>query len=258
MHSVTHRVQGAAVALLCALHTRLGQSRLPPNPLLSLCSASRALEKAIERDLANDTLLSELWTCRYICETLSKPTGGAQSILFSSNSGPIRHIDTYCARAPVVHCNRGASGIDGIIHTALGVTAASAGARCTLVIGDLAALHDLSALALVSQQELPLTLVVLNNAGGGIFRSLPVAQYTEVFSPYFDTPHPHRFGLVCEGFGLPYTFATTREGFAAAYDAAQAQKTPSVIEVCAGAAEHIGLAKRLSAIAAEVGAALAL
>jgi 2-succinyl-5-enolpyruvyl-6-hydroxy-3-cyclohexene-1-carboxylate synthase len=149
-------------------------------------------------------------------------------------------------------CNRGASGIDGILHTALGVALAHAPANCTLLIGDLAALHDLSGLALLSQQVAPLTVVILNNAGGGIFRSLPIAQYPDIFSPYFDTPHPHRFGLACQGFGLQYNQASTRDSFADAYKEAQKRSCPTIIEVVTGPDEHAPLAARMTAVAREV------
>ena len=81
---------------------------------------------------------------------------------------------------------------------------------CTLLIGDLAALHDLSALMTVKKAGALLTIVILNNAGGGIFRFLPIASHEQIYSPYFDTPHDHDFGQCCEAFGIPYVHAATR------------------------------------------------
>ena len=103
-------------------------------------------------------------------------------VLFASNSLPIRHLDSYCASTPLIFSNRGASGIDGIIHTAIGVALGS-GSRCTLLVGDLAALHDLNALATLRATNAQLVIVVLNNRGGGIFTFLPIASHDDFFSP---------------------------------------------------------------------------
>ena len=151
-------------------------------------------------------------------------------VLFASNSLPIRHLDSFCPQLPPVLSNRGASGIDGILHTALGVSLGGVG-RCTLLVGDLAALHDLNALASIRKASPPLTIVVLNNQGGGIFRFLPIASHADVYSPYFDTPHAHSFGECCAGFGLPYCAARTRGEFVSAIESARRDGGPYVIEV---------------------------
>ena len=112
-------------------------------------------------------------------------------------------------------------------------------AGCTLLIGDLAGVHDLNGLALLAQLKPNLVVVILNNSGGGIFRYLPIAQHADVYSPYFDTPHSLRFGPVCRGFGLPYELATDTAGFARAYAAALAARGPSVVEVITDKEENL-------------------
>ena len=84
--------------------------------------------------------------------------------------------------------NRGASGIDGNVATAVGF-ARGLDQPTTLLIGDLALLHDLNSLALVASAPQPLILVVINNDGGGIFHFLPIAEKTDLFEPAFGTPH---------------------------------------------------------------------
>jgi 2-succinyl-5-enolpyruvyl-6-hydroxy-3-cyclohexene-1-carboxylate synthase len=143
---------------------------------------------------------------------------------------PIRYLDMVCPTAPPVLCNRGASGIDGIVHTALGATL-GCGGRCTLLVGDLATLHDLSALPTLGSSGLPIVVVVLNNGGGGIFRFLPIANHEDVYSPYFDTPHNHDFARCCEGFGLPYTCTRSKLEFEKAFEHARTVPGPHVIEV---------------------------
>jgi 2-succinyl-5-enolpyruvyl-6-hydroxy-3-cyclohexene-1-carboxylate synthase len=84
--------------------------------------------------------------------------------------------------------NRGANGIDGIISSALGVAAAS-GRPTVLLTGDVAFLHDVGGLLSAHRHGVPLTVVVVNNDGGGIFSFLPIAKATEHFEELFGTPH---------------------------------------------------------------------
>ena len=98
-------------------------------------------------------------------------------------------------------------------------------------------LHDLNALASVSKASAPLTIVVLNNGGGAIFRFLPIAGHVDVFSPFFDTPHDYCFEQSSAGFGLPHHLVTTRETFKRAFELAQQGNGPVVIEVRTGQEE---------------------
>jgi 2-succinyl-5-enolpyruvyl-6-hydroxy-3-cyclohexene-1-carboxylate synthase len=100
-----------------------------------------------------------------------------QGQLFVGNSLVVRLIDAL-SKLPAgypVYSNRGASGIDGLISTAAGVQRASA--KSTLaIVGDLSALYDLNALALLRQVSAPFVLIVVNNNGGQIFSLLPTPQ----------------------------------------------------------------------------------
>ena len=103
--------------------------------------------------------------------------------------------------------------------------------------------------------SLPLVIVILNNAGGGIFRFLPIANHEQIYSPYFDTPHEHDFALCCRGFGIEYTLADTQSAFVAAYrDARLNDSGPHVIEVKTDKEEGYALSKRVQALAREAGA----
>jgi 2-succinyl-5-enolpyruvyl-6-hydroxy-3-cyclohexene-1-carboxylate synthase len=104
---------------------------------------------------------------------------------------PIRDVDAFApgnAMPLRVLSNRGANGIDGIVSTALGVAVAS-GQPTVLLTGDLALLHDVGGLLTAHRHDLSLTVVVVNNDGGGIFSFLPIAKATEHFEPLFGTPH---------------------------------------------------------------------
>jgi 2-succinyl-5-enolpyruvyl-6-hydroxy-3-cyclohexene-1-carboxylate synthase len=93
-----------------------------------------------------------------------------------------------------VLANRGVNGIDGIVSSAAGAAAAT-GTRTLALVGDLALLHDLSGLVAAARLRIPLTVLAVNNDGGGIFHFLPIAQHAERFEELFATPH----GLNLEG-----------------------------------------------------------
>jgi 2-succinyl-5-enolpyruvyl-6-hydroxy-3-cyclohexene-1-carboxylate synthase len=113
----------------------------------------------------------------------------ANTSVFLSSSMPIRDVDAFTTSShPLrVFTNRGVNGIDGITSTALGV-AAGTKRPTALLIGDVALLHDLSGWLIARRHELSLTVVVVNNDGGGIFHFLPIADRTPHFEALFGTP----------------------------------------------------------------------
>ncbi|MBN2307993.1 MAG: 2-succinyl-5-enolpyruvyl-6-hydroxy-3-cyclohexene-1-carboxylic-acid synthase [Candidatus Hydrogenedentes bacterium] len=226
----------ADIAGFCAW---LGSGVAPeadPGWAQSIVAASTRVDAAVDDFLRAQPGLSELAMARLVSEEL--PEGAA---LVLGNSLPIREMERVAAGslgARVAVANRGASGIDGTIATAAGL-ADGLDAPVTAVIGDVAALHDLNSLALLRQAARPVTLVIVNNNGGGIFHFLPIAGFEEVFEPYFAAPHGIRFERVAEAFGLGYAAPDTADGFVAAYRAATAGGAPSIIEVAADrAATH--------------------
>ncbi|RDV39139.1 2-succinyl-5-enolpyruvyl-6-hydroxy-3-cyclohexene-1-carboxylic-acid synthase [Bradymonadaceae bacterium TMQ3] len=116
------------------------------------------------------------------------------SALMISNSMPIRDVDAFMGRrrAPLqIFFNRGVNGIDGIVATGLGLALArrEAGHQAPTIIalGDVALRHDLSALALARELDLPLLVLVLDNEGGAIFDELPIADFPDVHTRHFLT-----------------------------------------------------------------------
>jgi 2-succinyl-5-enolpyruvyl-6-hydroxy-3-cyclohexene-1-carboxylate synthase len=154
---------------------------------------------------------------------------------------PVRDLDAYAAAGgtPVpVAANRGASGIDGTVATAAGF-ARGLGRPVTLLIGDLALLHDLNSLAML--REVPVVVVVINNDGGGIFSFLPVAKREEFFEPYFGTPQGVGFGPAARMFGLHYECPGTTEEFVEFYRRACVRDSSTLIEVRTNRAENARL-----------------
>jgi 2-succinyl-5-enolpyruvyl-6-hydroxy-3-cyclohexene-1-carboxylate synthase len=101
----------------------------------------------------------------------------SQATLFVASSMPVRDIETFWpvrADPPRVLCNRGANGIDGTVSSAFGAAADGRG-PVVLLIGDVALAHDIGGLLAARRLRLPLTIVLIDNRGGGIFDFLPVA-----------------------------------------------------------------------------------
>src|SRR5438552_3850065 len=110
--------------------------------------------------------------------------------------------------------NHGANGIDGIISSALGASAAGVQHEPTvLVLGDLSFFHDLNGLLAARLHQLNLTIVLINNDGGGIFSFLPQAAYTEHFEQLFGTPTGLDFRLAVQMYGGQFQHSDTWEQF---------------------------------------------
>ena len=111
--------------------------------------------------------------------------------LVVASSMPVRDVETFFPvreTAFRVLSNRGANGIDGTVSTAFGVAAASRG-PVVLLIGDVALAHDIGGLLAASRLGLKLTIVLLDNDGGGIFDFLPAAGEGDAFVEHIATPH---------------------------------------------------------------------
>ena len=119
--------------------------------------------------------------------------------LFLSSSRPIRDIESFAIpRSGITtYANRGLAGIDGNISTAMGI--ASCHDETIAIIGDLAFFHDIG--ALVNKTSDPLTIIVIDNNGGGIFSTLP-QRNIEGFERVFGTPHDQEIEKIVAGFGI--------------------------------------------------------
>ncbi len=160
---------------------------------------------------------------------------------------PVRDVDMYAAasgKQVLVHSNRGASGIDGVIATACGVAAGSDKGVISL-IGDIALLHDLNSLLLVRDAAQPHIVVAFNNGGGGIFSFLPVATQDDVFEPFFATPHNLSFRHAAKLFDLAYVAPQTNAEFVSTIQKWQSDQTKGLIEITTERATNVDLHRQL-------------
>ena len=125
--------------------------------------------------------------------------------VFVANSMPVRDVEYFWPagdRGQAMYFNRGANGIDGTLSTALGV--AHGGPPAVLLTGDLALLHDTNGFLLRPKFKGSLTIVLINNRGGGIFGHLPVARFDPPFEEFFATPQEADFRKLSAAYGVQH------------------------------------------------------
>ena len=247
-HRVSHSVE-ANVLDFCAALARAAIEDPPamdPSWTVGWREASEEVGRYLDGNLSGEP--NEPLVARVLSRNIPPDHG-----LVVASSMPVRDLDTYAAAdgAPVpVAANRGASGIDGTVATAAGF-ARGFGRPVTLLIGDLALLHDLNSLAML--RDVQVIVVVLNNDGGGIFSFLPVARHGEFFESYFGTPQDVGFGPAAKMFGLGYEHPVTTEEFVEAYGSACARDSSTLIEVETDRGENMALHRRvLEEVAARI------
>jgi 2-succinyl-5-enolpyruvyl-6-hydroxy-3-cyclohexene-1-carboxylate synthase len=135
--------------------------------------------------------------------------------LFVASSMPARDMDFFWEPGDrrIQPCfSRGANGIDGTLSTALGL--AHRNRPTVLLTGDLALLHDTNGFLAAAELKGSLTIVVINNDGGGIFEMLPVAAFEPTFERYFATPQRVDFSKLSLAYGIEHRLIASWESFA--------------------------------------------
>lgn len=187
--------------------------------------------------------LTELSEPRVAAELGSALPNDATLVVASSM--PVRDVETFFPareRAFRTLSNRGANGIDGTVSTAAGVAAAAKG-PVVLLIGDVALAHDIGGLLAASRVKL--TIVLLDNDGGGIFHFLPAAREGDAFVEHIATPHGLDFAHAAALYGCDYERAATVESFRAALASALAADRTTIVCVRTDRAENVELHRRV-------------
>jgi 2-succinyl-5-enolpyruvyl-6-hydroxy-3-cyclohexene-1-carboxylate synthase len=156
----------------------------------------------------------------------------AGSTLVVASSMPVRDLDWFMEPHESLNVlgNRGASGIDGFVSTALGV---ALGSRSDVVAlaGDLSMIHDSNGLSVTSGPRPDVVFVVINNDGGGIFSFLPQAALTESFETLFGTPHGWDFEALATLHGCGYDLAGSASALSSAVEDARRAGGINLVEV---------------------------
>ncbi|MGC4071616.1 MAG: 2-succinyl-5-enolpyruvyl-6-hydroxy-3-cyclohexene-1-carboxylic-acid synthase [Nibricoccus sp.] len=197
-----------------ALHGRTRQLALPVENLAAAAGGAQgagyaqAWAKAeaaacvlLDGELGKTSELFEAKVAWLLARTL--PAG---TPLFVANSMPVRDLEYVWPatdRGTQVYFSRGANGIDGTLSTALGIAHGNE-KPAVLLTGDLALLHDANGFLLRPKLRGSLTIVLINNEGGGIFNHLPVAQFNPPFEEFFATPQQVDFAKLCGAHGVEH------------------------------------------------------
>ncbi len=229
-----------------AASIRLVRAPEPGSPagswLSSWLAADAAARLAADAVLGADSVLTEPRLARDLAAAL--PSG---SLLWVASSLPVRDLDHHLApRSGLrVLASRGASGIDGLVSTAIGAALAhqrAGGGRAAVLLGDLALLHDAAGLFLGPDEPRPdLAIVVINNDGGGIFSALEQAAFPGPFERVFGTPHHARLGHLAAAAGIPHSLLAQAAGLPTALRG----RGLRIIEVAADRAAGTALRARL-------------
>ena len=199
-------------------------------------AAARAIDAALGDELSEPRVARELGALL-----------GEDTTLWVASSMPVRDVEAYFGvrdDPPRVLANRGANGIDGTVSSAFG--AAASGERTVLLVGDVALAHDLGGLLAAKRHRLALTIVLLNNDGGGIFEFLPVSGEGEAYVEHVATPLGLEFAHAAALYGCDYVQACTLDAFRSTLDAALAAVGTTIIEVRTDRRENRELHRRVN------------
>jgi 2-succinyl-5-enolpyruvyl-6-hydroxy-3-cyclohexene-1-carboxylate synthase len=187
-----------------------------------------------------------------------------RATLFVASSMPVRDVESFWPvreDPPRVLCNRGANGIDGTVSSAFGAAAAGQG-PVVLLIGDVALAHDLGGLLAAKRLDHKLTIVLLNNDGGGIFDFLPIANLPaarkptvstdrggpgeqDTYTRHIATPTGLDFARAAALYGLKHETVADVAGFRAALERTLSGPHSSIIEVRTERPANVELHRRV-------------
>jgi 2-succinyl-5-enolpyruvyl-6-hydroxy-3-cyclohexene-1-carboxylate synthase len=240
-HRLTRRIESNILPFCDALSGMLNP-RIDDEWKINLLRMNSTVQTILDKFVSQDPEISEPAIARLISENINQ-----NHSLFVASSLPVREMDMFASTngAPIlVKSNRGASGIDGTIASATGY-AAGTGRPVTLLMGDLAFIHDLNSLALLRKIDQQIIIVLINNHGGGIFSFLPIAEHQDVFETFFATPHQLNFEPAAKLFDLGYHHPASAQQFLKVYKEAQISGKSVIIEVETDRKRNFELHKKL-------------
>ncbi|WP_339381819.1 2-succinyl-5-enolpyruvyl-6-hydroxy-3-cyclohexene-1-carboxylic-acid synthase [Dendronalium phyllosphericum] len=171
------------------------------------CTAEAQVRKAVDQTMDTMEELFEGKAAWLLSQTLPPGTP-----LFIANSMPVRDVEFFWQPNNLgvrSHFNRGANGIDGTLSTALGI--AHRQQSSVMLTGDLALLHDTNGFLIRNKFVGHLTILLINNNGGGIFEMLPIAKFDPPFEEFFGTPQDIDFAQLCATYNVQHELITSWE-----------------------------------------------
>lgn len=226
IYRLTHRFYVTATDFCSKFLPFLGFSS--PHYLNEWNSLSMQIKNEINNFYRQESKVSELCLPIFLSQLETSFT------IFISNSMPVRDADMlFFPPIPIrIFANRGVSGIDGNIATAIGI-ATSLQKPLIAVLGDLSSLHDLNSLLQLQSNPIPMIFIIINNGGGGIFSFLPVAKVisNEVFDKNFAGKHSFSFLEFSNALQLLYFSPNSICELEKSILEAQKKTIPSVIEI---------------------------
>ncbi len=223
---LTTRLPAPPGALLAAAAVRI-EARSGQSWLDQWRQVDQLATEAIDSELAGGPFCEPAAT-RAVLGTM-----GRDDPLHLASSMPVRDVDMFMPVtefSPVLSCNRGANGIDGTISTAVGIALGS-DRRTTVLVGDLAFIHDLGGLVTAARLEVDLSIVVLDNGGGGIFSLLPIADQADSFEELYTTPHKVDFASAGAMVGCRHAVASSADEVSAVLSEARRAGGVTIVEV---------------------------
>lgn len=204
--------------------------------------ADQAADAAVRQSLTDVPAVSEIAVAQALLRSIPE-----NAAFFVGSSMPVRDVDA-CGGAAErgfrVVANRGASGIDGGFASLAGL--AHADVSCAIgLLGDVAALHDLSSLDLLARCQVPVVVFVVNNDGGGIFEALPIAKHGDLAQRLFVAPHGRRMKAAAELFGIRYVAASRLDDIATAINTGMRRRDVSLCEVTVDRAKSVAARRAL-------------
>ncbi|XP_078167049.1 protein PHYLLO, chloroplastic-like isoform X2 [Carex rostrata] len=256
-HIVTYRIQSSVsqfVAIMCEFQFS--------NKVKEWSCLLKGINSAIETEIRFQVQCESALTEPYVAHVISEVVAsGAHPALFVGNSMVLRDLDMYAKGSVTsttdsiyttnylqqglhgipVAGNRGASGIDGLLSTAIGFSIGSE-KRVLCMVGDVSFLHDTNGLSLLNQRarKKPITLVVVNNHGGAIFSLLPVAKETrpDILNKFFYTSHDISLSHLCSAHKVKHVLVRTKQELQIALQRCLYESTDSVVEIASSIPEN--------------------
>ena len=195
-------IEQLTATIIPFLQKKQGKERINTgsNYLNLWCNAEKKIREAIDLTMESvDTLFEG--KAAWLLSQILPPT----TPIFIANSMPVRDAEFFWTpnnKKVVPYFNRGANGIDGTLSTALGI--AHRDRSAVMLTGDLALLHDTNGFLIGNKLKNHLTIVLINNNGGGIFEMLPIAEFEPPFEDFFATPQNINFKFLCLNYGVEY------------------------------------------------------